>query len=125
MVAQVAQEHGSTATSEQVMLATPHYVSDFRHELLISGVSPSSFESAPVLTGSAAVDAYLAGVAETLAHKLNVPPPAWVEEPERFLSVPVYFGGPSVRDEIVNETPVAWSRRNLLVGDAFRLDRGR
>jgi hypothetical protein len=125
LLAQVAREHGPTATEEQVMLALPHYVSDFRHELLIAGVSPASFESAPALTGNTAVDAYLAGVAETLANRLSVPPPMWTEAPVRFLQRPVFFGGPSVRDEIVSETPIAWSRRGLFVGDTFRLDRGR
>ena len=84
VVAQVVREHGPGATEEQVMVALPHYVSDFRHELLLEGVTQSCYEMAPV-----------------------------------------YFGGPSVREEIVDETPVELSRRNLYVGDTFTLDRGR
>jgi hypothetical protein len=77
------------------------------------------FDQAPALTGNAALDAYLAGLAEHEASILGVDPPAWTEDPIRFLRRPFFRGGPGMRTVALVETPTAFRRRNVFSGQTF------
>jgi hypothetical protein len=63
------------------------------------------------------VNAYLAAVAETLCREAGLSPPAWTEEPGRFLRMPWFAGGglESLKALLLAESPVAFRRRNLFV----------
>ena len=65
---------------------------------------------------------YLAAMVEHVAHRIDVPPPAWAGEVSP-LEQP-YFAAPfpSLRGHLLREAPVAYKRRNLFV-DAVVGDR--
>jgi len=62
------------------------------------------------------MDAYLAAVAETLALRQGLQPPAWTEGPSRFLGH-FHFPGRSKRlnDLLLQETPEPFRRRGIVV----------
>ena len=62
-------------------------------------------------------DAYLAAVAEHLAFRHRLVPPAWSRQPQRFLRRP-YFpcGLESLKAILIVESPVAFRRRMIFVG---------
>ncbi|MGD9583382.1 MAG: hypothetical protein AB7V26_06900 [Lysobacterales bacterium] len=71
---------------------------------------------APTLTGQARTDAYLAAVAEHLAHGERHPAPAWVDAPERFLKRPFFpCGLESLKARLLVESPPAFRRRMIFV----------
>ncbi|MBI4179362.1 hypothetical protein HY522_08075 [bacterium] len=79
---------------------------------------------APALTGRPEYDAYLAAVAEVCAGECGWPAPAWIFDPNRFLSEP-YFGlaPPGMRVYLMQQSPVAFRRRNIFVEkEAVRMD---
>ncbi len=71
---------------------------------------------APALTGHPQADAYLAAVAEHLAHADGQFAPAWVDDPERFLKRPFFpCGLESLKARLLVESPPAFRRRMIFV----------
>ncbi len=59
----------------------------------------------------------LAGMAEFIARREDLDPPAWTEKPERFLQKPKFWGvKPETRAYMLSETPGPFRRRNLFCG---------
>jgi len=72
----------------------------------------------PGRTGSALLDAYLAGVAEYLSNEVGLSAPAWVEDPDRFLRTWWIEGDvPSARPTAVAQSPAAFRRRGIFVSE--------
>lgn len=70
----------------------------------------------PALTGDSRFDAYLAALAEYLAVHYQLPVPAWVEEPERFLEqwwFPTQFK--SLHALAIVQSPASFKRRGIFV----------
>ncbi len=70
----------------------------------------------PDLTGEPRFDAYLAALAEYLAVHYELPVPAWVEEPERFLEqwwFPTQFR--SLHAMAIVQSPASFRRRGIFV----------
>jgi hypothetical protein len=63
-------------------------------------------------------DAYLAAVAEELARRFNLQPPAWMNDPERALHRP-WFATPlaAVRTVLLLESPPGFRSRNIFVSE--------
>jgi hypothetical protein len=78
-------------------------------------VMTAIFEPPPVLD-LLIYDAYLAAIAETLAHAVGQASPAWTEDPERFLLEPVFSGGLAMRQAVLRDTPGPFRRRMLFLG---------
>lgn len=61
-------------------------------------------------------DAYLAGLAEHLATKHNLPVPGWTEQASRFLDAPFFAGGlQSLKAVLIAESPAAFRRRLIFI----------
>jgi hypothetical protein len=61
-------------------------------------------------------DAYLAAVAEHLAHQFRLPFPRWASDPRRSLRRPWFACDfPSLRATLIHESPAAFRCRNLFV----------
>jgi len=72
----------------------------------------------PGLTGSALIDAYLAGAAEYLSNEVGLPAPVWVEDPDRFLRTWwIESDVPSARPTAVAQSPAAFRRRGIFVSE--------
>jgi hypothetical protein len=72
----------------------------------------------PVATGSKLLDAYLAAVAEQLSSEAGLPPPAWVEDPDRFLRQWwIESDVPSARPTALAQSPTAFRRRGIFVSE--------
>lgn len=70
----------------------------------------------PARTGSALVDAYLAALAEHLSYEVGLPAPAWVEDPDRFLTTWwIESDVPSARPTAVAQSPAAFRRRGIFI----------
>ena len=70
----------------------------------------------PALLPDEVANAYVAAVAEHLAHRYRLPVPSWVHAPERFLHAP-HFGGPAgMTAMLLAESPAAFRRRMIFVG---------
>ncbi len=70
----------------------------------------------PELTGDPRYDAYLASLAEYLAIHYQLPVPAWVEEPERFLEqwwFPTQFK--SLHAMAIVQSPASFKRRGIFI----------
>lgn len=78
--------------------------------------NPRLFEQEPPQTGQPHLDAWLASIAEYEATAIGQACPAWANEASRFLSEPIYFGGPRSRDFLASETPEAFAKRGLFPG---------
>ena len=64
----------------------------------------------------AVYDAYLAAVAEHLAHEYALELPDWTEEPRRSLRRPFFAGGlESLKASLLVESPTAFRRRLIFV----------
>ena len=71
----------------------------------------------PPLTGNYKVDAYVAAVAEHLAHRDRDRAPAWVEGEQRFLRRAWFpCGLESLKATLLMESPAAFRRRMIFVG---------
>lgn len=96
----------------------PAHVKEFMDEL--HKARPETrfdrIREAPALTGNAVFDAHLAGLAEQIAATYGVSRPVWIEEPSRFLSEPVFFGGRHTRALMLATTSACMRRRNLFCG---------
>jgi hypothetical protein len=75
-----------------------------------------SLEEPPPPSGNATYDAYFAAVAETLARRYRLRPPAWAFEDSRYLHRP-YFASqaPALRATLLLESPPAFRCRNIFV----------
>jgi hypothetical protein len=75
-----------------------------------------SLDEAPPPSGNATYDAYFAAVAETLARRYRLRPPAWAFEESRYLRRP-YFANTAapLRATLLLESPPAFRCRNLFV----------
>jgi len=63
------------------------------------------------------MDVFLAGAAEFIANREDFSPPAWTEDPCRFLPEPRFWGyRPETRALMLAETPGPFRRRNLFCG---------
>jgi hypothetical protein len=92
------------------------FVDDFRSRRRT--MQRQMISSKPAHTGSAVLDAYLAGVAEQLSNEAGLPAPAWVEDPDRFL--PRWWiesDVPSARPTAVAQSPAAFRRRGIFVSE--------
>ena len=71
----------------------------------------------PPLVENDKVNAYVAAVAEHLAHRDRFPAPAWIEDEQRFLRR-AYFpcGLESLKATLLMESPAAFRRRMIFVG---------
>jgi hypothetical protein len=69
----------------------------------------------PAATGRVE-DAYLAALAEHLTARDRLDPPAWTEQPERFLHEPFFAGGlESLKAILIVESPSAFRRRLIFI----------
>ena len=69
----------------------------------------------PCLLGSVQ-DAYLAALAEHLAHLDRMPAPEWTEQSGRFLQAPFFAGGlQSLKATLIVESPPAFRRRLIFI----------
>jgi hypothetical protein len=73
----------------------------------------------PPSTGSAQWDAFLAGLAEFVAHRGNVPVPQWTSTADKFLST-WWFLMPfkSLHGIALAETPAAFANRGVFISRA-------
>jgi hypothetical protein len=72
----------------------------------------------PARTGSALVDAYLAGVAEHLSNEVGLAAPEWVEDPDRFLRTWwIESDVPSARPTAFAQSPAAFRRRGIFISE--------
>lgn len=69
------------------------------------GRQRAMIEEEPALLPEAIYNVFLAGFAEAVAQSVGFEPPAWVEEPERFLPRPAIMGVSKLRK------PTWWLRR--------------
>ena len=61
-------------------------------------------------------DAYLAALAEHLAHLDSLSVPDWSERPDRFLETPFFAGGlESLKATLLVESPLAFRRRLIFI----------
>jgi hypothetical protein len=100
------------------LAAMSYHMSDFRHEMKGQDAAwmQAAIEQEPPRV-SAIIDVWLAGLAEYLAQRHGLLPPAWVGHPSRFLHELMYLGSPSQREHYLVNTPTAWGRRNLICGE--------
>jgi hypothetical protein len=69
-------------------------------------------EEAPDLTGDERQDAFIGAVGEHLCHRWNLgSPPAWTNDPARFLSRPWFIGPERMKAFLIAESPSAFRRR--------------
>ena len=100
------------------LAAMSYHMSDFRHEMKGQDAAwmQAAIEQEPPRV-SAIIDVWLAGLAEYLAQRHGLTPPAWVGAPCRFLAEPTYLGSSGQKDERMVSTPHAWARRQLFCGE--------
>ena len=69
-------------------------------------------EEAPGLTGDGRQDAFVGAIGEHLCHRWNLgQPPAWTDDPARFLSRPWFIGPERMKAFLLAESPSAFRRR--------------
>jgi hypothetical protein len=72
----------------------------------------------PDHTGSSLIDAYLAALAEHLANEVGLGAPAWVEDPDRFLTKWwVESDVPSAGPTAFAQSPAAFRRRGIFISE--------
>jgi hypothetical protein len=92
------------------------FVDDFRSRRRI--IQRQLLTRKPARTGSALVDAYLAGVAEHLSNEVGLAAPEWVEDPDRFLRTWwIESDVPSARPTAFAQSPAAFRRRGIFVSE--------
>lgn len=79
----------------------------------------SYIEDSPIHLKNKTQIVHLAGLAENLALLAGLQPPEWTEEAIYFLKEPIFFGGPNIREHIINETDSAYRRRLLFCGPSL------
>ena len=66
----------------------------------------------PGLSGEARLDALMGAVGEHLSRRWQLgPPPAWTDDPARFLSRPWFMGPERMKGFLLVESPMAYRRR--------------
>jgi hypothetical protein len=69
-------------------------------------------EEAPGLTGDERQDAFIGAIGEHLSHRWNLgEPPAWTNDPARFLKRPWFIGPERMKPFLLAESPSAFRRR--------------
>src|SRR6266852_964240 len=72
----------------------------------------------PGHTGSPVIDAYLAALAEHLSNEVGLAAPAWVEDPDRFLTKWwIESDVPSARPTALAQSPAAFRRRGIFISE--------
>jgi hypothetical protein len=72
----------------------------------------ASIEDAPDLLGDERWDAFVGGIGEHLCHRWNLgEPPAWTNDPARFLARPWFVGPERMKAFLLAESPSAFRRR--------------
>jgi transcriptional regulator with XRE-family HTH domain len=70
----------------------------------------------PALTGDRRFDALLAAIAEDLCVHADIPPPSWVNDPDRYLDGFWWVSNlPSARARAVVHTPASYRRRGVML----------
>lgn len=92
------------------------FVDDFRSRRRTT--QRQMLDKKPLHTGSALVDAYLAGVAEQLSSEVGLSAPSWIEDPDRFLRRWwIESDVPSARPTAFAQSPAAFRRRGIFVSE--------
>jgi hypothetical protein len=75
----------------------------------------------PDAVGDARFDALLAALVEHLGAKASIPPPAWTEDPDRFLDTWWFMSGlRSLHADALVHSPISFARRGVFItGDAL------
>jgi hypothetical protein len=69
-------------------------------------------EEAPGLTGDERQDAFIGAIGEHLSRRWNLgEPPAWTNDPARFLNRPWFIGPERMKPFLLAESPSAFRRR--------------
>jgi hypothetical protein len=72
----------------------------------------SRIEESPALTGDERQDALFGAIGEHLCHRWNLgAPPAWTNDPARFLNGPWFMGPERMKAFMLAESPSAFRRR--------------
>jgi hypothetical protein len=72
----------------------------------------------PATTGSPLIDAYLAALAEYLSNESGLAAPAWVEDPDRFLTRWwIESDVPSARPSALAQSPASFRRRGIFISE--------
>lgn len=98
-------------------LAVKEFIDELRCQIAAGNDINLMIMDEPAMTEHPVHDVFLAGLAELVAAHISSPTPAWTEDKSRFLDEPVYIGGKHSRAMMIEETPVAMSRRGFFCGD--------
>jgi len=89
------------------------FVEQFERE---GGDCSRLLDDRPDPTGDVRFDALLAAVAEYSCARAELPPPAWVDEEERFLSVWWFPSGlTSLHADAIAHSPISFARRGIFI----------
>ena len=97
--------------------AMSYHVSDYRHSVpkcTLAWLAGSIAEEPPLVPGKPEIDVWFGALAEYLARNRGVRPPAWTEEPCRFLAEPFQMCNRKMWEAGLVPTPNEWLRRNLI-----------
>lgn len=103
---------------QHINLYTKEFVDALSHPANASAQRQwAMIEEEPQLLPWEWANVLLAGMAEFIAHRADLEPPAWTDKPERFLARPRFWGvRPQTRAHMLAETPGPFRRRNLFCG---------
>ena len=103
---QLAQEPGETLRNCLVGFLDEFYADTDRQS------RRARIENPPGLTGDIREDAFIGAIGEHLCHRWNLgEPPAWTNEPARFLNEPWFMGPERMKAVLLVESPMAFRRR--------------
>lgn len=107
-------------TAERIAAGTAHQIAIKEHiDQWNQSRHADLYRDEPPLTGIDYIDAWLAGAAEYEAFIIDQPAPDWTESPCRFLDEPFLPSGKNSRMIALVETPFAFRRRLLFMGQTF------
>jgi hypothetical protein len=105
-----------TAMASQAPALILQFIDDFRARRRNS--QRELIKEKPDQTGSPLIDAYLAALAEHLATEVGLAVPAWVEDPNRFLTKWwIESDVPSARPTALAQSPAAFRRRGIFISE--------
>lgn len=105
-----------TAMAGQAPALIAQFIDDFRSRR--RNDQRELINDKPGRTGSPLIDAYLAALAEHLANEVGLAVPAWVEDPDRFLTRWWIEGDvPSARPTALAQSPAAFRRRGIFISE--------
>jgi len=97
------------------------YLREFLDSFYLAADGPARqamLDVEPRITSQPRIDAYVAAVAEHLALRNGLEVPAWVLGADRFLREPFFPAGlESLKATTIMESPVAFRRRMIFVGE--------